>query len=117
MGTIGMVVVIIADVTAAYYLVMSCMRLYFRDTSSVPDAALTVLDILNHALLIILARATVSLDAQPILIVWPLLASIIFGAQTAMGTRGHSLRDALRTKLRARGGTSSGLQTAAPGVN
>ena len=113
MGTISMVVVIILDVTAAYYLVMGCMRLYFRDTSSIADATLTVVDILNHALLIILARATISLDAQPILIVWPLVASIIFCIQTAMGTRGHGVREALRTKLRARS-PASGLQTAVP---
>ena len=114
MGTLAMVVVIILDVTAAYYLVMQLMRLFFRDTSSVADATLTVVDMLNHALLIALARATVSLDAQPVLIVWPVVASLVFCAQTAMGTRGHSLRDALRTKLRARS-TLSGLQTAAPG--
>jgi hypothetical protein len=111
MGTFGMVVVIMLDVAAAYYLVMSCMRLYFRDTSSVADAALTVADILNHAILIILARATISLDEQPVLIVWPLVASTIFCIQMAMGTRGQTLRDALRAKLRARGG-SSGLQSA-----
>lgn len=113
MPTAALAIVIVLDATAAYYLVMSCMRLYFRDTSSVADAALTVADIVNHALLIILARATISLDAQPVLIAWPLVASTIFCIQAAMGTRGHSLREALRAKLRARS-TAGGLQTAAP---
>jgi hypothetical protein len=96
-----MVLVIVLDGTAAYYLVMSCMRLYCRDTSSVADAALTFADTLNHVILMALARPMISLDEQPVLIVWPLVASIIFGTQMAMGTRGQSLREALRAKLRA----------------
>ena len=108
-----MVLVVVLDVTAAYYLVMSSMRLYFRDTSSVADGALTVADILNHLVLIALARPTISLAEQPVLIAWPVVTSIIFCAQMAMGTRGHSLREALRAKLRARG-AASGLRTAVP---
>jgi hypothetical protein len=75
------------------------MRLYCRDTSSVADAALTFADTLNHVILMALARPMISLDEQPVLIVWPLVASIIFGTQMAMGTRGQSLREALRAKL------------------